>query len=199
VELLELDDNIQIPFIISRLLLKEPTDRYQSAQEVIVALSEAIDQPVPPETIAIRDSFLNAAGFVGSFLNAAGFVGREGEVARLKEALAKAIAGNGSTWLIGGESGVGKSRLLNEIRTQALVSGALVLQGQGVVEGGLAYHAWRQPLRRLALAGNLTDLEVSVLDQVIPDIGELVERQVFWSSVRYCRYQNLKDKLVSSA
>lgn len=168
VELLELDDNIQIPFIISRLLLKEPTDRYQSAQEVIVALSEAIDQPVPPETIAIRDSFLNAAGFVG----------REGEVARLKEALAKAIAGNGSTWLIGGESGVGKSRLLNEIRTQALVSGALVLQGQGVVEGGLAYHAWRQPLRRLALAGNLTDLEVSVLDQVIPDIGELVERQV---------------------
>jgi tetratricopeptide (TPR) repeat protein len=168
VEPLELDSNDQLPLIIARLLLKEPGERYASAQEVIVALSEAMDQPVPPESIAIRESFLKAAQFIG----------REAELARLKAALREAVEGRGSAWLIGGESGSGKSRLLSEIRTHALVSGAQVLQGQGVVEGGLAYHAWRLPLRRLALSGNLTDLEVGVLEDVIPDIGELLERPV---------------------
>lgn len=43
----------------------------------------------------------------------------------------------GRAWLIGGESGVGKSRLLEELRIQALVAGAFVLRGQAVEGGGL--------------------------------------------------------------
>ncbi len=168
VTLLQLESPSDLPFIIARLLAKNPDDRYQTAHEVIAALSAAIDQPAPPESIAIRESFLKAAQFIG----------RESELARLKDALSGALAGRGSTWLIGGESGAGKSRLLSEIRTLALVKGAQVLQGQGVLEGGLAYHAWRQPLRRLALSSDLKDFEVGVLEQVIPDIGELLGRSV---------------------
>ena len=49
-----------------------------------------------------------------------------------KDALKDAIAGQGSAWLIGGESGVGKSRLVSELQARALIQGALVLQGQGI-------------------------------------------------------------------
>lgn len=165
---LHIDIHTDLPYIIGRLLYKNPASRYQSAHEVIAALSAAIGQPMPPESIAIRESFLKAAQFIG----------REAEFARLQEALGAAVAGRGSAWLIGGESGAGKSRLLSEIRTHALVSGAQVLQGQAVQEGGLAYHAWRQPLRRLILSCDLTDFQAGVLAQIIPNIGDLLGRQV---------------------
>jgi len=168
VEPLQLHSHPALPSIIARLLCKEASDRYQSAQDVIAALTTAIGESLPSESVGIRDSFLTAATFIG----------RETELALLKGALNDAMEGSGSVWLIGGESGVGKSRLLNEVRTQALVSGAQVLQGQGVVEGGLAYHAWRLPLRRLVLSSDLTDFEVGVLEQIVPDIAELLGRSV---------------------
>ncbi|MCB9434912.1 MAG: ATP-binding protein [Ardenticatenaceae bacterium] len=46
-------------------------------------------------------------------------MGREEELGQLESALKKAKAGQGSAWLLGGESGVGKSRLVNEIQIQA--------------------------------------------------------------------------------
>ncbi|MBZ0291731.1 MAG: protein kinase [Anaerolineae bacterium] len=168
VDTTDLNINSELAAIIQRLLHKEADGRYSSAHEVIADLSLAIDQPLPPESIEIRESFIKAAQFIG----------REAELAQLKSALAEALGGRGSVWLIGGESGVGKSRLLSEIRTHALVSGALVLQGQGVVEGGLAYHAWRSPLRRLALSTELSDFDAGVLKQIIPDIGDLLGRNI---------------------
>ena len=60
--------------------------------------------------------------------------------------------GKGSLWLIGGESGVGKSRLIEELRTRALIEGVLTLRGQTVSAGGLPYQLWRDPLRRLILS-----------------------------------------------
>ncbi|MDX2137555.1 MAG: protein kinase, partial [Chloroflexota bacterium] len=168
VERLQIDSHPALPSIIARLLMKDAKDRYQSAPEVILALSSAIGEVLPAESIRVRDSFLTAAAFVG----------REAELALLKDALNAAIGGRGSVWLVGGESGVGKSRLLNEIRTQALVSGAQVLQGQAVMDGGLRYHVWRLPLRRLVLSSHLTDFEIGVLEQIVPDIAELLGRSV---------------------
>src|SRR5207244_1642758 len=106
--------------ILERLLAKDPSQRYASADEVIAALSQAIDQPAPSETEAIRESFLQAAQLVG----------RDPELARLSTAIIDMMTGKGSAWLVGGESGVGKSRLLEEVRARALIRGALVLRGQ---------------------------------------------------------------------
>lgn len=113
-----------------------------------------------------------------SFLQAARFVGRTNELALLSKALQDARQNKGSVWLVGGESGVGKSRLLEELRTQALVNGVLVLRGQAVSEGGAPYQAWRSALRRLVLQTDLTDTEAAVLKVIIPDIGALLQREI---------------------
>ncbi|MCP5094135.1 MAG: serine/threonine-protein kinase PknK, partial [Chloroflexi bacterium] len=122
---------------IGRLLSKSSQAHYTSAEETMVALSQAMGQPLPKESTAVRESYLQAATFVG----------RETEMAQLQDALTKAIDRQGSAWLLGGESGVGKSRLTNELRINALVNGCLVLRGQGVRDsGGTSYQLWRESL-----------------------------------------------------
>jgi eukaryotic-like serine/threonine-protein kinase len=132
----------EIALIVERLLSKTPEDRYTDAESVINAFNTVTSFDIPNESLEIRESYLQAAHFVG----------RERELGQLKTALDDVLQNKGSAWLIGGESGVGKSRLIEEIRTLALVQGALVLNGQGVAEGGLSYQMWLNPLRRLILS-----------------------------------------------
>jgi eukaryotic-like serine/threonine-protein kinase len=163
-------ENIALQNIIGKLLSKNPYERFNGdAYTVIAALSEAIDRRFTQESAAVRESFLQAAKFVG----------REEELSQLEDALHAAMSGDGSAWLIGGESGVGKSRLLDELRARALVEGVLVLRGQGVSDGGgLSYQLWREPLRRMALSVHLTDLEASVLKELVADLETLIGRIV---------------------
>jgi Protein kinase domain/AAA ATPase domain len=166
VESLNIPDRLKM--VLQKLLTKQPVERYTSAQEVIRALTETAEIPTQPENASMRESFLQAARFVG----------REPEVEQLSIALQHATDGAGSVWLVGGESGVGKSRLLDELRVMALVEGVLVLQGQAIFEGGAPYRLWREVLRRLALQTDLSDLEASVIKALVPDIGDLLERDV---------------------
>ena len=153
--------------VIGHLIEKTQEQRYPSAEACIAAFSQAISQPIPAESIAIRESYLQAATFVG----------RLTEKEQLLNALDEAKQRRGSAWLVSGESGVGKSRLLDEIATQALVQGALVLQGQGLEDvGGSPMQLWRDVLRRLVLTVPLDDLAVSVLQALIPDIERLLGR-----------------------
>jgi predicted ATPase len=165
-DMLDVDDHTKA--VLKRLLEKSPDRRYSDAYSVITELTKATGQAIPLETKAIRESFLQAARFVG----------REEQIALLDAALTQVMNGAGSAWLIGGESGAGKSRLLDELRTRALVRGALVLNGQGVAGGGVSYQLWREPLRRLALSTQLNETDAAVLAQIVPDIGELLERAI---------------------
>lgn len=154
--------------VLQRLLAKEPTARYPDATSVIAALSEATSQSLPVETAATRESFLQAAPFIG----------RDHEFAQLTTALAQAVAGQGSAWLIGGESGVGKSRLLSELRTQALVQGILVVRSQASSAGGALYQLWPEVVRWLLLLTEPSDLEAAVLKPLLPTIAEFLEHPV---------------------
>lgn len=161
--------------VVERLLAKDPCERYGSASEVIAALCQATNQPVPVESSAIRESFLQAAKFVG----------RDQELAELKAVLSATVkaeqVGNGTVpkaWLIGGESGVGKTRLTDELRIRALVYGALVLRGQAITGGSIPYQIWRDPLRRLVLSSELNDTDASVLKSLVDDIETLLERPI---------------------
>lgn len=154
--------------VLQRLLAKEPANRYPDAVAVIAALGAATDQMLAVETVATRESFLQAAPFVG----------REVELAQLTTALTQAVAGQGSAWLLGGESGVGKSRLLNELRTQALIQGVLVVRGQASSTGGGVYQIWQDLLRWLLLLAAPTDLEAAVLKPLVYGIAELLGRSV---------------------
>src|SRR4051812_37572558 len=63
------------------------------------------------------------------------FVGRGAELAQLEGALARAAAGEPAVALIGGESGVGKSRLVTELIARAHANGTRVLAGDCVALG----------------------------------------------------------------
>jgi tetratricopeptide (TPR) repeat protein len=80
--------------------------------------------------------------------------------------------------LIGGESGVGKSRFLDELRALALVRGALVTRGHSVSEGGSPYLLWRPTVRWLTLLNELNDKDLSILKAIIPDINSLLGREI---------------------
>ena len=100
---------IDILLKFGQQLAKAPAARYRDAGEVVAALAQALDQPLLVETVATRESFLQAAPLVG----------RRDELVRLTAVVREARRGNGGACLVAGESGVGKSRLLDEIRTRA--------------------------------------------------------------------------------
>ena len=154
--------------VIAQLLAKTPAERFASAERCLQAIHTALGNALPAESAAIRESYLQAATFVG----------REAEMAQLQTALTDAEQGQGSVWLIGGESGVGKSRLIEEFRTHALVSGWQVLTGQAITEGGRPYHLWRNIVPSLLLNTELNDLDAGVLKQIVPKIDQLLGRNV---------------------
>lgn len=158
-----LDVSENLSFVIQRLLSKHPYERYVDAHEVIRALCEASEVPIPSESTAIRESFLQAAGLVG----------RDNELDLLTGELEKATVGQGSAWLLAGESGVGKSRLMDEIRTLSLVAGGLVMRGQAINDVRSPYLLWREVVRWLALS-EISTHEASVLKMLVADISALV-------------------------
>ena len=154
--------------LIGRLLEKEPQERINRVTEVMQLLAEAGGMNKPPESVTIWESHLQAAKFVG----------RESERRKLSAALAEAIQGRGSAWFLAGESGVGKSRLLDEIRIQAVVAGARVLYGQSVEDGGRPFELWRDLLRHLLLIVEPDDLTAAILKAIVPDIEQLLNRPI---------------------
>ena len=116
-----------------------------------------------------------------SFLQAAELVGRDAELGQLSAMLTAAMTGKGGGALIGGESGVGKSRLLDELRARALVDGMVVLRGQATdvgSAGGGPYHVFREVIRGMALAHRPRRLRGRRPPAVVPDLPALIEREV---------------------
>jgi DNA-binding CsgD family transcriptional regulator/tetratricopeptide (TPR) repeat protein len=113
-------------------------------------------------------------------------VGREAELAVLLGGLGDAISGRGRFFLLGGEPGIGKTRLADEFSTRAKAEGALVLWGRCWEAGGApAYWPWIQSLRgllrelhpealRAGVAGGGPDLAqiVPELRERLPDLSE---------------------------
>ena len=159
----------RLALVIGRLLEKDPEERYPDAISVIRALCETMGDPLPPEEGVIRESFLQAAKFVG----------RDEELSTLRIALKDAKNNSlGSVWLIGGESGVGKSRLMDEMRIHAMVGGAMIARGQAVEGKSASVTLWAGVLRPLLLSVPVSDAEASLLKEVIPDIATILGREV---------------------
>jgi predicted ATPase/DNA-binding CsgD family transcriptional regulator len=83
-------------------------------------------------------------------------VGRAAELQQLEDALADASSGRASLAFVAGDSGVGKTRLVNELLHRAEGAGAHVLSGDAVElgEGEVPYAALMSALRPLARAGH---------------------------------------------
>lgn len=150
--------------VMQRLLALEPRQRYSDPGQVLADLGAVLGRPLQVDTAETRESFLSASVLVG----------RERELATLSAALAGARRGAGSAILLAGESGVGKSRLLDEVRSVALVRGVRVLRGQSISTAGGSYDVFLDVLRALVLDTPLHDLEAAVLKELLPELPALL-------------------------
>ena len=106
------------------------------------------------------------------------FVGRAEQLDRLEQALRSAEQGSPTTVLIGGEAGIGKTRLIGEFTARARERGALVLEGACLELGqhGLPYAAVSAALRGLdgtlatAQLRQLAGEDLADLARVVPGL-----------------------------
>jgi DNA-binding CsgD family transcriptional regulator/tetratricopeptide (TPR) repeat protein len=110
---------------------------------------------------------------------AAAFVGRESEMEALLAGLGDATSGRGRLFLLGGEPGIGKTRLADEFSARAKAEGVLVLWGRCWEAGGApAYWPWIQSIRGLVRDLDPEALRTSVagggpdLAQMLPEVRE---------------------------
>lgn len=100
--------------IITKLLAKDPDDRYQSGAGLLADLNhlEELNREFEErgEMTLGRDD-----AHVDVFFADIPLVGREAELTKLKDAWEKTRSGHGSVVLVDGEAGMGKSRLLREL------------------------------------------------------------------------------------
>ncbi|OKI98346.1 hypothetical protein AMK10_06005 [Streptomyces sp. CB02058] len=107
------------------------------------------------------------------------FVGRAGELAALTDTLTRARAGEPQALLVGGEAGVGKTRLVEEFLTAACRREAVVAVGGCVEIGadGLPFAPFATALRALrrALPEELAEAvagQEGELARLLPELGE---------------------------
>ncbi len=152
--------------LIMRLLSKDPSERPESATDVLAALEaidvSAVEAPSDREA-QVLDSL---AGGV--------FVGRQSEMGELKAALEDALSGRGRLVTLVGEPGIGKTRIAQELATYAGLRQCQMLWGrcyEGV--GAPAYWPWVQAIRSYVREQDPQELR-SVMGAGAADIAEIV-------------------------
>jgi DNA-binding SARP family transcriptional activator/tetratricopeptide (TPR) repeat protein len=103
---------------------------------------ETLDRPARL-SIPVPGALRDAAGGV--------FVGREPELETLLRAWNDATIGQRGALLVGGEPGVGKTRLAAELASIVTGPGASVLYGRCDEDMGIPYQPWVEALRHLAV------------------------------------------------
>ena len=100
-------------------------------------------------------------------------LGREREIAELRLGLDRALGGRGGLLMVAGDAGVGKTALADELGSEAVEAGALVLWGRAWAGGGApAYWPWLRILRRLAAERDVR----AAIAALGPEAGALLSR-----------------------
>jgi DNA-binding SARP family transcriptional activator len=129
----------------------EPGRELKELEAQILEQDPSLEPPPPskqqPEA-PVPERWAATTAAVGAEHPGEQFVGREGELRDLEVALESALLGRGTLFLVGGEPGIGKSRLVDELSARARNVDAGVLWGRCWEAGGApAYWPWVQALR----------------------------------------------------
>ncbi|MDX6720732.1 MAG: hypothetical protein QOJ63_2986 [Solirubrobacteraceae bacterium] len=101
------------------------------------------------------------------------FVGRESELERLRERWEAVGGGERAAVVIGGEPGIGKTRLASELARDVHEQGALVLYGRCDEGLGVPYQPFVEALRPYARAVGLDRVRAD-LGHLAPELGRLL-------------------------
>ena len=161
---------------LDRLLAKDPGHRYQSFGEVRTDLSQLLQDasgltPVPQADRAAATAVSRRTALVG----------RESELAQARRLLDEAVAGHGGVLLLGGEPGVGKTRLAEEVLAEGRQRGCLALTGCCYeTDGTTPFIPWVEIVERSAsIVPNAAFREA--LGDAAPEVAKLFPelRQMF--------------------
>lgn len=146
--------------IILKLLEKEQRKRYQNSAALIKDISELMGEEITEETLDQKRSYLYCTQIIG----------RENEAGQLRDTFKNIKGENIKSIFIGAPAGVGKSRLIQEFKIEAQLSGVSVLEGFCVQQGMATYQPLEQAFNPIL---PLTKTEVldkygSILVKILP-------------------------------
>jgi DNA-binding SARP family transcriptional activator len=117
----------------------EPSPALKELQKAILSQDESLAAAAPTPSPAGERADVERSGLL---------LGRDAEIQTLWSALDQTLTGQGRLVLIGGEPGIGKSRLADELAAEARMRGVQVLVGRCWEAGGApAFWPWVQALR----------------------------------------------------
>ncbi|MBI3270341.1 MAG: AAA family ATPase, partial [Planctomycetes bacterium] len=156
--------------LILRLLEKNPVDRFQTAAEVAQALQRR----------TIDDAHISTTTFTAPhekrvFLRSK-FVGRKAELERLDRLLDAVLKCKGRFAVLCGEAGVGKTRLVEELKAGAFLEGFRYLVGNCYEKEGIFYQPFVEILREYNRTIGQYDVEWEA--KMIGPLGREIARLV---------------------
>jgi signal transduction histidine kinase/tRNA A-37 threonylcarbamoyl transferase component Bud32 len=158
--------------IILKLLQKDPDLRYQSARGLLADL-ECFEAGEYDFEIGGRDQKIKLTYQTR-------LVGREQEFRKIENLFDSAIKGNGSICLIAGEAGIGKSRLVEEIRAYVYEKNGLFIRGRCLnYENKFPYQPFKDAIdefvnKIIYLNKEATAREIQRLKAVLGDLSGIV-------------------------
>jgi len=192
----------QLDQLIVRLLAKDPAERPRSGAEVKASL-DAIG------------AALSAGGSVNRSgaerLTEMGFVGRERELDALRGAVDDGLSSRGRIIVVGGDDGVGKTRVVSEAASYATLRGAKVVWGRCVEDPGApAYWPWVQVIRSLVHDQDDVELVADLgpgaveIAQIVPDLRARVPeaheaRELEPEQARFRLFDSVSTYLLNAA
>lgn len=177
--------NTEIPpaldSIILRLLVKDPTQRYASAEELARILDTALAPVEAPQDAAAVIEAQAAAPSLLEMMARGRLVDREQELAALKGSLDSMLSGRGQAVLVAGEPGIGKTRLAQELLVFARLRGCLTATGRCYEqEVGIPYLPVAEALRAVVREISDEHLETLVarhaaeLVKLVPELSQRI-------------------------
>ena len=147
--------NPKIPSALSecimKLLEKDPSRRYQTAEDLLKVLKEIAEgflkEFLTPSHKSVNVTLSSSRTSVREIQ----LIDRAEEMQVLREAVDKTIRGEGSVTFLYGEAGIGKTRLARELEVYARLRGMQVLTGRCpalfAMNGAPPYILWREVIR----------------------------------------------------
>ncbi len=174
--------------IVERLCAKEPAERYPNANAVIADINRRGQRHFAIETEETTKSYVLASRFVG----------RGAELERVREHVMTRVHSESPSGapllLIGGISGVGKSRLMREVKQHVQLAGMPFLHGDCYASdlGGVGAFAecLRQALRLAQAVGHL-----DLIDEFGQSLACLVPELPFVTPIRRAPPTSLSPEL----